>query len=295
MGVMVFIIVAITVVLVPLLVMELLAPELAERAPRQKNYRGREVYHGLALVWVIWALGLWAARALALLLGYQASWLSFGVTALPLVIGCCFFGLFDDFLGSASPQKGFRGHIGALLQGRMTTGFLKLLGIGILSLFTATLLVRVPVITIHQAAEIFVRAAVIALSANSINLLDLRPGRALKGYSFALLLLLICLGILLLFSRIEVSLVYLWGLSLVPVLAVWRFDLSEQGMLGDAGANTMGAYLGFLCCVCLPTGFLIGVFILMSALNLASERHSFSEIIEQTPLLKKIDEWGRKP
>lgn len=295
MSVVVFIIVSITVVVVPLFVMGLLAPELARRAPRQHNYRGREVWHGLALVWVIWILGIWASRTLSsLLLGYQSSWLSAGSLALPLVIGSCFFGLFDDFLGSASPQKGFRGHLGALLEGRMTTGFLKLLGIGVLSLFTAALLTHSSYPHVQFFAELFLRAAVIALSANLMNLMDLRPGRALKAYSACLTVLSVVFLLLCMILTLNRELLYLLLISYVPVLAVWRFDISEQGMLGDAGANTMGAYLGFLFSLCLPIPYLLVVFLIVLVLNLASERYSFSETIEKNSVLKKIDDWGRK-
>jgi hypothetical protein len=82
--------------------------------------------------------------------------------------------------------------------------------------------------------------------------------------------------------------------ALGPLAAVWRFDLGEKGMIGDAGANSMGAFLGFLFATSLPIWALVVLTIGLFAINLLSERVSFSRIIERTPLLQKWDQLGRK-
>jgi hypothetical protein len=65
-------------------------------------------------------------------------------------------------------------------------------------------------------------------------------------------------------------------------------------MLGDAGANPLGALLGLGLAWSLPFTWdwtAIGVLL---ALNLASERWSYSEFVSRTKSLRWIDELGRK-
>jgi hypothetical protein len=80
-----------------------------------------------------------------------------------------------------------------------------------------------------------------------------------------------------------------------PVVAVWRFDLGERGMLGDAGANAMGALLGWVVASILAPAAL-GVYVIaVLALNVASERISFSQVIERNRVLSWFDRLGRLP
>jgi UDP-GlcNAc:undecaprenyl-phosphate GlcNAc-1-phosphate transferase len=135
------------------------------------------------------------------------------------------------------------------------------------------------------------RTLAIALTANLVNLLDLRPGRALKAYS--LLAVVGAIPVMLVASHAE-ALVWL-VLSLGPVAAVWRLDLSERAMLGDAGANAAGALAGWFIALTFSPWFLGGYVALVLALNLASEKISFSAVIEGNPVLSWLDGLGRLP
>ena len=86
--------------------------------------------------------------------------------------GAAAFGGYDDLAGSGS-RRGFRGHLGALAKGEVTTGAVKLGGIGATGLVSAALLGGGP-------ADVAVNAGLVAGGANLLNLFDLRPGRALK-------------------------------------------------------------------------------------------------------------------
>src|SRR5690349_4640363 len=86
--------------------------------------------------------------------------------------GSAAFGGYDDLAGSGN-RRGFRGHLGALAQGEITTGAVKLGGIGATGLVSAMLLGGGP-------ADVAVNAGLVAGGANLLNLFDLRPGRALK-------------------------------------------------------------------------------------------------------------------
>ena len=86
--------------------------------------------------------------------------------------GAAGFGGYDDLAGDGD-RRGFRGHLGALAQGEITTGSVKLGGIGATGLVAAAALGGGP-------ADIAINAGLVAGGANLLNLFDLRPGRALK-------------------------------------------------------------------------------------------------------------------
>ncbi|MCW2676359.1 MAG: conserved rane protein of unknown function, partial [Modestobacter sp.] len=77
-------------------------------------------------------------------------------------------------------------------------------------------------------------------------------------------------------------------------LGVLPADLGERVMLGDCGANAAGALLG-LRLAALPSRAgrtaLLGT---VTALTLASEKVSFTRIIEATPGLRELDLLGRR-
>ncbi len=69
-------------------------------------------------------------------------------------------------------------------------------------------------------------------------------------------------------------------ITLGPVAAVWGYDAREQGMLGDAGANPAGAVAGVMIALWWPTWAVGVAAAVLLVLNLASERVSFSTVIE---------------
>src|SRR6202035_5692120 len=77
-------------------------------------------------------------------------------------------------------------------------------------------------------------------------------------------------------------------------LALLREDLGERAMLGDAGANALGAMLGAS-----ATGLSRPARIALRAgsagLTAASEMVSFTKVIERTPALRWLDMLGRRP
>jgi hypothetical protein len=277
-------------VVIPFLVMTMLTISLSKSAPHYPNYRQVMVYNGLGIVWFIWLLFFWAGAHLLVAAGIaQPNWVSYLVPIFPLISGSCAFGLLDDWVGDHS-FKGFRGHLSALAHGVITTGGLKMLGIGILALFTT--------ISLYwngweSLPRIVLATCVIALMANFMNLFDLRPGRAGKVYILGLAMAIA----MVVFSQIVTlnwpDIIALTLAGFGPILAVWRFDLGEKGMLGDAGANSMGAFLGYIYATTLP---LWGLAILAAALltlNIISEQVSFSRVIEGNKLLSYLDNLGR--
>jgi UDP-GlcNAc:undecaprenyl-phosphate/decaprenyl-phosphate GlcNAc-1-phosphate transferase len=288
--------------------MRLLAPSLAASPLAQRvNFRGRTVFVGLGAIWVFWVAGMVVLRWTGQVAGEDlAVFAAIGAVA-PLVITALLFGLIDDAYGSAA-DRGFSGHLAALAHGRLTTGAFKLLGIGLVSIAAAGSVVGGPagVITSGLAAASFTAAfwskvawtlvlgAVIALSANLVNLADLRPGRALKCYGLYGALAVAGALVLGAASRSSVALLALALLG--PVVAIWPFDLGERGMLGDAGANAAGALLGFIAAwECGRSWTAVVVLALLLTLNLASERWSFTRVVDGNRVLRYLDDVGRLP
>ncbi len=64
-------------------------------------------------------------------------------------------------------------------------------------------------------------------------------------------------------------------------------------MLGDCGANALGAAVGTVAAAWLPRPAKLAALLAVIGLNLASERVSFTEVIDRTPTLRWLDHLGR--
>lgn len=221
-----------------------------------------------------------AAAAVALAPGLPARARVAGVVA---VLGAGAFGAYDDLYEArpgAAPEpksKGFAGHLGALRAGRVTSGALKIAGIGAAGLAAAALTSRGPV-------HALVGGAVVAGYANLANLLDLRPGRCLK---FGLLHL-----------PLLVDPTPAGALAAGPLgaaAALLPADLGERAMLGDCGANALGAALGTAVLLRYGLPGRLAHLVVLGSLTAASEKVSFTKVIASTPPLRWADELGRRP
>ncbi|MGJ6965568.1 hypothetical protein ACSDR0_27035 [Streptosporangium sp. G11] len=204
------------------------------------------------------------------------------VAALLAVAGGGGLGAYDDLYGAAS-SKGFKGHLSALAKGEVTSGAVKILGIGATGLAAAAVTSRDPL-------DIAVNGVLIAGSANLANLFDLRPGRAVKVGLLAGAPLLAA-G-LLKDDPVPATLV---ALPMGAAAALLPEDLGERAMLGDAGANALGALLGLAAAVTLGRPGRLAVLGTVVALTAASEKISFTKVIAGNPLLHRVDMLGRRP
>jgi len=313
----VLIAVALAAWVLPAIAMRMLVPALSG-GPMLTNYRGRSIPIGLGLVWPIWVVLCALASELLSVIGLAAAGRVqvgvalqlqaarvFGAPAV-LVLGAFALGFADDIFGT-SAEKGFRGHLKALRAGRLTTGGLKLIGIGLFAAVAVTPAIPAESSNAGWFGTIglwVLEVLAIALTANLVNLLDLRPGRALKGYS-ALVVPAVLLGAARWYGLARgdasafvdsITLVLGMGLLLLgPIAAVWRYDLGEEAMLGDGGANPAGALAGFVVAAALPPWALAVYVVLVLGANLASERVSFSAVIAANRLLRWVDGLGRLP
>ena len=177
--------------------------------------------------------------------------------AAPEVAPVAVIGLVDDLWSGT--ERGLRAHV----RSGTTTGTLKLVGIPLWGL------VRTRSVS---------GAVLVGLSANLLNQLDTRPGRALKAF---------------LLGSVALGGGPRRGFAMAVLLA--PYDLREMTMLGDGGANALGAMLG-LKSVSRFTGRRRWCAIsALAALTAIGERRSLGRVIESTPVLRELDALGRYP
>jgi hypothetical protein len=234
-------------------------------------------------------------------------------------------GGYDDLAGARPEQardKGLAGHLRALRAGRVSAGAVKVAGIGAAAAAAALLYedpvaphrprpghrsraltaplqgpaanLRVaggqgvllpaarPLHRLPTLADAVLTTGLVAGTANLVNLLDLRPGRAAKA---AVLAAAAGLG--------GPSGALVAG-PLGAGLAVLPADLGERVMLGDCGANAVGALLGLRLAAVPRRPARAGALAVVAGLTLASERVSFTRVIEATPVLRELDRLGRR-
>jgi UDP-N-acetylmuramyl pentapeptide phosphotransferase/UDP-N-acetylglucosamine-1-phosphate transferase len=184
-------------------------------------------------------------------------------------------GVVDDGFGGET--RGLRGHLRAVLDGRVTTGVLKLAAAVLAAAITVAWTPRE-----HLWANVFALIA-IAGCTNVWNGLDVVPGRATKGF--------LVVAVVLLLVDVRAFLLICTGAA----TAVLVPDLRERGMLGDSGANLLGFLAGAEIVRRLPEAWLIVAVAVVVGLNLLAETVTFTRTIEAIPPLRWFDRLGRLP
>lgn len=249
----------------------------------RQNYRDRRVPVAAGLVVIVTVLGIEAGLTLVervrdSTVGDPRSRL----LVLVLAFGFGLLGLVDDLAASGN-DRGFTGHLRALARGRLTTGGLKLAGGGLLAL-----VVVVGFTGEDRLVWVLVDTLLIALGANTANLFDRAPGRTIKVG-------LLCLvPLVLLVAPDERKLLVGVGFVLGAALGLLVFDLREELMLGDTGSNVIGAVLALGLVLTTTSNVHFVALVVVLALNVASERVSFSRIIAATAPLRMLDRLGRR-
>ena len=210
-------------------------------------------------------------------------------------------GALDDLAGDSS-STGLKGHLGALARGEVTTGAVKVLGLAVTGLATAALVdrdLRRSATRPHGSAgrgrvatpvDTLVGGAVVAGTANLLNLLDLRPGRALKAT---------VLGAAIASTRgargtTRTGAATSAAAAAGAAVGLLAPDLRGEAMLGDTGANSAGALLGTALVQATGRRGRLVALAVLTGLTLASEKVSFTRVIESTPVLREVDALGRR-
>ncbi len=198
-------------------------------------------------------------------------------TFLAAVIG--FTGILDDLAGNEQ-VKGILQHLRSTVEGDLTTGFLKAFMTGLAALLVSLSMSR-------SLPDMLLNLFLLLLFTNLLNLLDLRPGRAIKSFFvffLPLIYLIVFHGMLTflpLISMLLISLLYL------------RYDLREVCMLGDSGSNLLGVSLGYYYALWAPIPLKAVLLVFLISIHIVSERISLSAIFERSSLLSYFDNLGR--
>jgi len=245
------------------------------------NHRGRELAFPIGAVIAAAALVALAPLAflndradLDLLEPDLRRWITY-------VIGIAFLGLLDDAIGqgaAAGTPRGWRGHARALREGRLSTGAIKAVGALALAAYAVSGQGR-------ESLDYLADVALLILTTNLFNLLDLRGGRAEKG--------LVLLGAGLCLGAWTIAPLELLGIFCGPILVGAWLTLRERAMLGDTGSNLIGAVAGVWLLTTLGhDGRLIALAIVV-AITVFGEFRSISSAIERVPPLRSLDSLGR--
>ena len=247
---------------------------------QRTNVRGVDVPVGVGVLLPVVLIG----AAAILVLGDRLDWvvLDDGAlrTAVAAATGFGLLGLLDD-LGGDATSRGFTGHLRALGARRLTTGAVKLFGGGAVAVLVAS------AGSDERPGRLLADAALIALAANLANLLDRAPGRVAKVALLAAIPVALVAGL-------DDRLVGPAVIAGATLALLWP-DLREELMLGDTGANVLGATLGLTVVLTTAASTRTIVLVVVLALNLLSERISFSSVIARTPPLRVLDRLGRMP
>lgn len=240
------------------------------------NYRGVPLPCPLGLLFPAALSVAFVPLCAAVVLGADPEVLALSGFVFPVLVSV--LGLADDAFSSAS--RGLRGHLRATLRGEFSTGALKAVGIAGLALGTTYGAYG------DDDARWLASALVLTLATNLFNLVDLRPGRAVKAY------LLVVAGCAVL--AWDEALFQGMSTFTAVVVVCGLFDLRERGMLGDTGSNAIGAAAGVWLVGTLDStsGLLLAAAVLL-ALTAYGEFRSISAFVERTPGFRHLDSLGR--
>lgn len=243
------------------------------------NHRGRVVPVGAGLLVGLAVLTGEAVAGLVASAGHPFAGDTGRFLTLATVLGFGLLGLVDD-VAATGDDRGFAGHLRALARGQLTTGGVKLFGGTVLSV------AMVGALGGRGVGWLLIDAALVALAANLANLFDRAPGRCTK-------VVVVAFAVVAVASAGDRA---LGGAALAVGAALgllWP-DLREELMLGDAGANPLGAAVGLGVVLVAPGWARAVVALVLLALNAASERVSFGAVIDRTPPLRALDALGRR-
>lgn len=238
-----------------------------------KNYRGNEVVFGMGAVFVPILI---AAVTLSLFLYSTEYFRYLGYLFAVSIIG--FAGLLDDLIGNKH-IKGIKNHISSFTNGQLTTGFIKAFLGFVSSVFISYGISK-------GSIDLLLNIFIIALFTNTLNLMDLRPGRCIKVFMAA--------GFIVFFANLGDMIILIPFLIILTASLVYlNYDLKEMCILGDTGSNILGITLGYFSSIVFESVNKVIIFFILLTLNLIAEKVSISKLIANNRFLNFLDNLGR--
>lgn len=253
----------------------------------RRNFQGRDIPTSLGAGFGL--LAMLEAPAAELVLKPAAGRVIF---LLALCCAFCALGLVDDLVRGRE-SGGFAGHFRRLGRGgKFSTALMKAL-FGLAACLGAVLAAGGG----REWRTVAVNTLILALCANAVNLLDVKPGRAIKGFLFVLAAI-IGGTYAIHFAGGNASIERDTLVLIVPfalwAISLWGYDLGCRGMMGDAGSNVLGAVLGVAVVWELSATARLIVLGLLVAFHLVCEVGSLSAIIQSVRPLRWLDNLGVK-
>lgn len=263
-------------ILYGLLILPLILKFIKSNAKYKCNYRNKEVYGSAGIAFIpgilfLCTIYLYIEKIICNRMEINVFLILIGV------LSAAFTGYIDD--NTDDPVKGIFKHIKQLLSGNITSGSIKAVT-GIIVSFIISLIIN------NSSIDILISLLIISMTQNFINLLDLRPGRAVKSYFFLSILSLLSLNV----STIFISI----NLFMIIILFFYiPYEFKEIFMMGDTGSNVLGIIIGIT--IASSDNYLFKLFTLFILLyaQLFAETGSISALIEHNAILNLIDKAGR--
>lgn len=239
----------------------------------RKNYRGEMIPVGMGIAFIP---ALMVNSAILTYFNIEHDRLLLIFVLLFAVMAMAFAGIMDDAIGNRD-VTGLKGHFLSMFKGRLTTGGFKAVLGGFIGIVVSAAVA-------DNILGVVVGTLVVALATNFMNLLDLRPGRAIKVYLIISILVLIFAGD---FNR------QLYMFLLPGVVSYFIFDLKALSMMGDAGSNVLGVFIGVMIVISFSIQVQLVCLVGLIAIHVLTEKYSLTKLIEQNSVLNFIDKLGR--
>lgn len=198
-----------------------------------------------------------------------------------LVIGALstsFTGIIDDT--SRDKTKGMINHGRLFLKGELSGGVIKAASGIFISYIICNLLE-------YNGMDFIINLLIITFMQNFINLLDLRPGRAIKVYIALSLISMVFLSKNYIYLSLNICII-------ISLFIYLPYELKYICMMGDVGSNTLGIILGIICSSSGSIIFRIVLLFLLISVQIFAEKYSINELINSSRILKSIDMLGRE-
>lgn len=243
------------------------------------NYRKKAVYNSAGIFFTLNILFMCMAILVLNSLIYPMPYMSSQILVITSgILSASFAGYIDDT--ASSPSKGISGHMRSLFNGNLTSGTIKaMVGISVSLIISLS--------GNYSIMHTVLNFLLICLMQNFINLMDLRPGRAIKAY----MILSVISSMFIASSTLYLSINSGILLSFVFYL---KYEINEVCMMGDAGSNALGIFMGIACASSGSIAFKLFMVIFLALAHIYSEFASISSLIDRVPALKILDMMGRR-
>lgn len=238
----------------------------------RRNYQGESIPVAVGMIIPI-------VQVFAIPWSYLDHSLAISLWQTAFLAAIAYAGWRDDRFGG-DDAKGLTGHVRLWReQGKISTGLWK----AAVGSFIAMMISILWSSTLFEGVLHFL---LVVLLTNLINLLDLRPGRATKGFFLILIPLFL--------SGMAKASVVLWLPVVFTAAFLFLDDVKGKIMLGDTGSNCLGLALGFWIVLYGTMSLKLVVLILAITVQVYAERRSLTVLIQNTPVLHWVDMLGRR-